>query len=88
MLVVKSIATPQADSGIFFVHTDGFDGFQYENPALHPKRVLVDLFSPDQSLEFTFLLNYQGASPKISQADINRIIQTVRKQETVSNHPS
>jgi hypothetical protein len=82
MLVVKSIATPAADSGMFFVHTDQFDGFQYENPALHPKRVLVDLFSPDQSLEFTFLLNYQGASPRISQADINRIIQTVRKEGT------
>lgn len=82
MLVVKGIATPQADSGIFFVHTDRFDGFQYENPALHPKRVLVDLFSSDQSLEFAFLLNYQGASARISQADINRIIQTVHKEGT------
>jgi hypothetical protein len=80
MLVVKAIATPAADSGMFFVHTDQFDGFQYENPALHPKHVLVDLFSPDQSLEFAFLLNDQGASPKISQADINRIIHTVRKE--------
>lgn len=82
MLVVKGIATPAADSGMFFVHTDQFDGFQYENPALHPRRVLVDLFSTDQSLEFAFLLSYQGASPRISQAEINRIIQTVRKEGT------
>jgi len=80
MLMVKGLATPPADSGIFLVHTNEFEGFQYENPALHPKRVLVDLFAPDQSLEFTFLLNYEGASPSVSQADINRVVQTVRKE--------
>ena len=58
MLVVKSIATPPADSGMFLLHTDEFDGFQYEDPTQHPKRVLVDLFAQDRSLEFTFLLNY------------------------------
>jgi hypothetical protein len=79
MLIVKSIATPPAESGMFLVRTSEFDGFQYENPALRPKRVLVNLFSPDQSLEFIFLLNYEGASPHISQADINRVIQTVHK---------
>jgi hypothetical protein len=82
MLVAKGIATPPADSGMFFVLTNQFDGFQYENPALHPKRVLVDLFSSEGSLEFAFLLNYQGASPAISQGDINRIMQSVSKEET------
>jgi hypothetical protein len=80
MLVVESIATPPAYSGMFLLHTDEFDGFQYEDPTLHPKRVLVDLFGQDQSLEFTFLLNYEGASPNVSQADINRVIQTVHKE--------
>jgi hypothetical protein len=83
MLMVKGLATPPADSGIFLVHTNEFEGFQYENPALHPKRVLVDLFAPDQSLEFTFLLNYEGASPSVSQADIIALYKRYAKKESV-----
>jgi hypothetical protein len=66
---------------MFLLHTDEFDGFQYEDPTQHPKRVLVDLFAQDQSLEFTFLLNYEDASPNVSQADINRVIQTAHTEE-------
>jgi len=43
---------------MFLLHTDEFDGFQYEDPTQQPKRALVDLFAQDRSLEFTFLLNY------------------------------
>jgi hypothetical protein len=82
MLIVKSLATPPADSGMFLLHADEFDGFQYEDPTLHPKRVLVDLFAPNLSLEFAFLLNHEGASPRLTQSDINRVIQTVHKEGT------
>jgi hypothetical protein len=84
MLMVKSIATPPAASGMFMVQTDEFEGFQYEDPTRHPKRVLVDLFAPDQSVEFIFLLNYEGASPHISQADINHVVQSVHGEGTHS----
>jgi hypothetical protein len=79
MLIVKGIATPPADSGIFKIHTNEFDGFQYENPDRQPKQVLVDLFSADQNLEFAFALKHSGATVKISQPEINYVIQTVRK---------
>jgi hypothetical protein len=82
MLIVKSLATPPSDSGMFLLHSDEFDGFQYEDPTLHPKRVLVDLFAPNLSFEFSFLLNHGGASPHISQSDINRIVQTIHKERT------
>jgi hypothetical protein len=82
MLIVKSLATPPADSGMFLLHSDEFDGFQYEDPTMHPKRILVDLCAPNLSFEFAFLLNYEGASPHISQSDINRIVQTVHKERT------
>ena len=85
MLVVKSIAVPPADSGIFKIHTAEFDGFQYENPARQPKQVLVDLFAADQSLEFAFVLNHAGTTAHISQAEINRVIQTVHKLRTRSS---
>jgi hypothetical protein len=77
MLILKGIATPPADSGMFAIHTPEFDGFQYQNPQANPNWVLMDLFAADRGLEFQFFLHYHGASPHVSQADINRIIRTV-----------
>jgi hypothetical protein len=79
MLVLKATATPRADSGMFSIHTEEFDGFQYQDPQRIPDWVLLDLFASDRGLEFQFFLNYHGASPHVSQADINRVIRTVRK---------
>jgi len=79
MLVLKGIATPPADSGMFAIHTGEFDGFQYQDPHASPKWVLMDLFAADRGLEFQFFLHYHGASPHVSQADINRILRTVHK---------
>lgn len=79
MLVLKAMSTPPADSGIFVIHTDEFDGFQYEDPRARPNRILMTLFAADRGLEFQFFLKYQGASVNVSQADINRIVQTVHK---------
>jgi hypothetical protein len=79
MLVIKAMATPPADSGIFAIHNDEFDGFQYQDPQASPKWVLMDLFGADRGLEFQFFLHYHGASPHVSQAGINRILRTVHK---------
>ncbi len=79
MLVLKAMSTPPADSGIFVIHTDEFDGFQYEDPRARPYRILMTLFAADRGLEFQFFLKYQGASVNVSQADINRIVRTVHK---------
>lgn len=79
MLVLKAMATPPADSGIFSIHTGEFDGFQYQDPQAKPKSVLVDLFAQDRGLEFNFFLSYKGATPQFSQADINRIVRTIHK---------
>jgi hypothetical protein len=79
MLVLKATATPPADSGMFAIHTDEFDGFQYENPRAMPNKILMSLFAADRGLEFQFFLDYHGASVHMSQADINRIVRTVHK---------
>jgi hypothetical protein len=55
------------------------DGFQYQDPNAGLGPIVVNLFSEDRSLEFDFLVNYKGASARISQADLNRVIQTVHK---------
>jgi hypothetical protein len=79
MLVLKAMATPPADSGIFAIQTDEFEGFQYQDPHARPKSVLMDLFAQDRGLEFIFLSSYKDASPHLSQADINRIVRTIHK---------
>lgn len=79
LLVLKAIGTPAADSGIFSVHAPEFDGFQYQDPEAGSRMIVMNLFSEDRSLEFQFHPKYQGASVHLSQADINRIIQTLHK---------
>ncbi len=78
LLMLKALAMPPADSGIFAIHANEFEGFQYQNPHARPKTVLMALFAKDRGLEFHFLLDYKGASPHISQSDLNRIVQTMR----------
>lgn len=85
LLVLKAMATPPADSGMFAIHTEGFDGFQYQDPRARPDSVLMNLFAEDRGLEFQLFLNYHGASPDVSQADINRIVRTIHK---VGPYPS
>jgi hypothetical protein len=79
MLVLKAMATPPADSGMFAIHTDEFDGFQYEDPRVKPNKILMSLFAPDRGLEFQFFLKNHGSSANVSQADINRIVRTIHK---------
>jgi len=79
LLVLKAMGTPAADTGIFSIHTPEFDGFQYEDPAAGPRVIVMNLFAEDRGLWFQFFLKYNGASAHVSQADINRIVQTLHK---------
>ena len=79
LLVLKAIGTPVADTGIFSVHAPEFDGFQDQDPAAGSGMIVMDLFSEDRGLEFLFAPKYNGASAHLSQADINRIVQTLHK---------
>lgn len=69
----------EAPPGIFAIHSDEFDGFQYQDPSAKPKSILMDLFAQDRGLEFIFLSSYKESSPHLSQADINRIVRTIHK---------
>jgi hypothetical protein len=77
LVLIKALVVP-GDSGIFEVEANEFKGFQYGDPSKHPKRVTVTLYSPDGGIEFSF--STKDMKPlAISQADINRIIQTLRR---------
>ncbi len=68
----------EAASGIFYVTTPEFRGFQFGVPESKETGVEVDLYSDQVLLKFTFR-ERGGAPPIIPQPDINRIVQSVRK---------
>ena len=78
LLLIKAITVPEADSGIFSIRTADFQGFQFGNPQSRPSRIREDLYAGDGGIEFIF---FQGreTSANVSQGEINRILQSVRK---------
>jgi hypothetical protein len=76
---MKAISAPRgADSAIFAVTAADFYGFQYGRPQVTPTGFSVELFGDNGSLDFIFGQKVSGATI-ISQADINRILQTLHK---------
>lgn len=88
MLLFKSIDVDanSAQSGMFLLQTKDFRGFQYGNPASHPRVIEVDLFGSRNRLHFRF--REKQGSAGISQPEINRVIQSVRpvQEQSPSGH--
>jgi hypothetical protein len=79
LLIVKAVCVPgDPDSGIFDMSGKKFKGFQYGRPQSPPKHVNVELFPEDGHLDLFFEQKKNG-SVAISQADINRVVQTIHK---------
>lgn len=79
LLMIKAISMPKAGSGIFSIHTPGFEGFQFENPQSRPFKITDELYSNDGGIDVVFFQKVDGRTPTISQAQINRVIQSIRK---------
>lgn len=77
LLMIKAITMPEAASGVFSIRTPDFQGFEFENPQMHPSRVTVDLFSTDGGVHLMFF--QKPGAFAISQAEINRVIQSIHK---------
>ncbi|HUO04216.1 MAG TPA: hypothetical protein VMU16_03355 [Candidatus Binataceae bacterium] len=89
LLFLKMIAVPttEAKSGIFFIQTPNFRGFQFGDPKSHPSAITDELFSDNGSVKITFThcdkcdncdKKNKETAIAISQAEINRVIQTLR----------
>ncbi len=65
-----------AESGIYMIDTPEFHGFQYGNPESGVREIRDELYSKEGSVGFMFPRR-NGAL--VSQAEINRVIQTVRR---------
>jgi hypothetical protein len=85
LLLIKALSMPKATSEIFAIHGPGFDGFQFENPQSRPFRISDELFSDDGGVELIFFQKVGGGAPAISQAEINRIVRSIRKIPTSGN---
>lgn len=81
LLLVKSIIpTGAAESGIFHVQNQSFKGFQQGSALKYQKRLVVTLYSDDGAVEFVFLQDKYGNTAGVTQPEINRIIESLRKR--------
>lgn len=75
-LTFKSVVVDCGRSGIFLIQVRDFRGFQYGDPKTGQREIVDDLFSEKGKVEFRFV--QKANVPKFSQAEINRVIQSVR----------
>jgi hypothetical protein len=86
LLLIKGVMVPNGgDSGIYWIRTSHFQGYQYGDPRSRPKSLEVELFNENEGLGFIFSQKEKATTSAISQGDINRVIQTVQK---ISGQPS
>jgi hypothetical protein len=88
LLTLKALLPPEKDARVFSIHNAAFQGFQLGDPANRPRTILLQLFSNEGELDVTLLQKTQGPQPAITQADLNRIIQTVRRAESSPAGPT
>lgn len=79
LLVLKAIAMPKAESGIFEIQSGDLRGFQFENAAGRPNRIIDDLYGDDGGLELHFSQKVGGPAPNLTQPEINRVLQSIHK---------
>jgi hypothetical protein len=79
LLVIKGISIPKADSGIFSIQTPEFQGFQFESPQSRPFKIEDYLYSNEGGIDVMFFQKAGGSASNISQAEINRVIQSIHK---------
>jgi hypothetical protein len=82
LLLIKGISMPRAESGIFSIQTPEFQGFQFESPQSRPFKITDYLYSNEGGVDVMFFQKAGGSAPSISQAEINRVIQSIHKVPT------
>jgi hypothetical protein len=92
VLIMKAVMPPTTDWAIYNTHSKKFKGFQLGDPIRRPKRMSVELYGDDVEIEFTIDQVPSGPAPAITQAEINRIIQsahtTSNAQPTLTVNPA
>lgn len=80
LLIMKGIMMPfGAESGIYRIRTRDFRGFQFGDPRSRPRSIDLEIYNQDGGLGFIFSQRPNTSEPAITQAQINRVIQSLRK---------
>jgi hypothetical protein len=86
LVLIKGITVPAgANSGIFFIRTPVYQGFQFGDPLKRPRSISIEIYTADGGLGFVFSQKEKSSTPAITQAEINRVIQTAHK---ITQQPS
>lgn len=84
LLTVKSLVpSNSAESGIFNVENQNYRGFQQGDPRIRQDAINLELFSDDGGIEFILWQKDYGSGP-VKQAELNRIVQSLRKAPRTS----
>jgi hypothetical protein len=79
-LTIKSVVlSNSAASGIFNLQNQDYKGFQQGNLQVRQDGIIVDLYSEDGSVEMIFSQKDYRNSAGVTQPEINRIVQSLRK---------
>ena len=79
LFTMKAVVLPPgAESGLFFVSTKEFKGFQYGRTQNPPRHLSVELFKSDGHVDIMFGQKVNGPTV-ISQSDVNLIVQSLRQ---------
>jgi hypothetical protein len=85
LLMIKSLALlKSADTGIFNLQNSSYKGFQQGNPEVRQDGIAVNLYADDGTAEFMFFQKDYQSPRGVTQSEINRIVQSLRKAAQVT----
>ncbi|HKW64752.1 MAG TPA: hypothetical protein VJN89_19520 [Candidatus Acidoferrum sp.] len=80
LLLIKGIMMPSGgESGIYRIRTGDFKGFQFGDPRSRPRSFDLEIHDEEGGFGFVFFQRQNGSEPPITQAEINFVIQSLRK---------
>lgn len=80
LLIIKSIIPAKsAETGIFTLQSPGYKGFQQGSAELKQERIILDLYSDEGSVEMIFFEKDYKDPAGVTQPEINRIVQSLRR---------
>ena len=79
LLVIKGIMmSGGSESGIYRIRTGDFRGFQFGDPQSR-RPLVLEIYNEEGGFTFIFAHPKNGSEPPITQAEINCVIQSLRK---------
>jgi hypothetical protein len=79
VLIMKAIMPPTTDWAIYTVQSANFKGFQLGDPRRRPRKMSLELFGENVEIEINIDQLQSAATPAITQAEINRIVQSAHQ---------